>query len=453
MSNVLVKVEGASKKFCRSLKRSLWYGVQDVFADLNPFRANRSGVNSYSLSGRNELTSNPITITTNLTEAECLRPDEFWAVNHVSFELRRGECIGLIGHNGAGKTTLLKMLNGLIKPDRGRIEMRGRVGALIALGAGFNPVLTGRENVYVNGSVLGLSKKEIDAKFDEIVQFSGLEEFIDMPVQSYSSGMQVRLGFAVATAIEPNILLIDEVLAVGDASFRSKCINVIKRLQNRGVAIILVSHDMHNILRYCQSGLYLKHGQVVAAGSIDAVTAEYRQDQDAVAAEFDVSHPMHSGHVPVVEGFELGKVYAVDCDGRRRKELSANSPVILALPVTYKERPNDRVEVELAIDDPSGLLYHEISFPLELPATASGGSLEIHIRIDQLPLTDTKLIVGVAVWIPGQRVLLGWSRNNQFRFQGNRSSPGRIAIPASWKVVARMDGKNRGTHESNGLPA
>jgi lipopolysaccharide transport system ATP-binding protein len=121
MSDVLVKVEGASKRFCRSLKRSLWYGVQDVFADLNPFGANGSGVNSYSLSGRNQVTSNPITITTNPTEAEGLRLDEFWAVNNVSFELRRGECIGLIGHNGAGKTTLLKMLNGLIKPDKGRI--------------------------------------------------------------------------------------------------------------------------------------------------------------------------------------------------------------------------------------------------------------------------------------------------------------------------------------------
>jgi len=446
MFDVLVKVEGASKKFCRSLKRSLWYGVQDVFADLNPFRANGSAVNSCSLSGRKRITSNPI--TTKPTETECLRPDEFWAVNNVSFELRRGECIGLIGHNGAGKTTLLKMLNGLIKPDKGRIEMRGRVGALIALGAGFNPILSGRENVYVNGSVLGLSRKEIDAKFDEIVDFSGLEEFIDMPVQSYSSGMQVRLGFAVATAIEPNILLIDEVLAVGDASFQSKCVNVIKRLQNRGVAIILVSHDIHSILRYCQSGLYLKHGQVVAVGPIDAVTAEYRQDQDAAAAEFDVSHPMHSGHVPVVDGFELGKVYALDCVGRRQETLSADSPVILALRVKYKERPYNRVEVELAIDDELGLLYNIISPPLELPAMASEDCLEIRMRIDQLPLTDTKLTVGVAVWTPGHGVLLGWSRNNQFRFHGNSSSPGRIAIPASWRLLFLRDEKNIGTDES-----
>ena len=428
MSDVLVKVEGVSKKFCRSLKRSLWYGVQDVFADLNPFRANGSVASRNSLLGRNQ-TATPI-------KAERLRPNEFWAVENVSFELQRGECIGLIGHNGAGKTTLLKMLNGLIKPDNGRIEMRGRVGALIALGAGFNPILTGRENVYVNGSVLGLSSKEIDSKFDEIVAFSELKEFIDMPVQSYSSGMQVRLGFAVATAIEPDILLIDEVLAVGDASFQTKCINVIKSLQRKGVAIILVSHDMYNILRYCHTGLYLQHGQVAAAGTIDAVTARYLQDQDALTDNFDVSHPMHSGHVPVVQGFELGKLHALDCAGRRRETLSAGDPVILALPITYKQRPNDKVEVELAINDLTGLLYQTISPPLELPAKASDGSLEIHIRLDLLPLTATKLTIGVVVWSMGQETLLGWSRNNQFLFNGENSSPGRLAIPASWQIAA-----------------
>ena len=452
MSDVLVKVEGVSKKFCRSLKRSLWYGVQDIFADLNPFRGNGSPVKSFPLLGRSQVgctlnTNNAtesatpainIAMSDNSRKVEGLRPDEFWAVNNVSFELRRGECLGLIGGNGAGKTTLLKMLNGLIKPDEGRIEMRGRVGALIALGAGFNPILTGRENVYVNGSVLGLSRKEIDARFDEIVDFSGLEEFIDMPIQSYSSGMQVRLGFAVATAIEPNVLLIDEVLAVGDASFHSKCINVIKSLQKRGVAIILVSHDMHNILRYCQWGVYLKRGQVAAAGPIDAVTADYRQDQDGVAGKLDVSHPMHSGHVPVMKDFELGKVYALDCAGRQRETLSADNPVILALPVKYKERPHDRVEVELAIDDGSGLLYQTISPPLELPVTTSDNSLEIRIRIDRLPLTATKLTVGVAVWSIGQDMLLGWSRNNQFLFQGESSSPGRLALPASWHIAVRQ---------------
>jgi lipopolysaccharide transport system ATP-binding protein len=192
---VLVKVEGVSKKFCRDLKRSLWYGVKDISSEL--FGAKKNGQ---------------------------LRPKEFWAVDDVSFELRRGECLGLIGHNGAGKSTLLKMLNGLIKPDKGTITMHGRIGALIELGSGFNPILTGRENIYNNGSVLGFSRKEIDAKFDSIVEFAELSEFIDTPVQNYSSGMKVRLGFAVAAQMEPDVLLIDEVLAVGDIGFSFKCL-------------------------------------------------------------------------------------------------------------------------------------------------------------------------------------------------------------------------------------
>ncbi|MEI8078291.1 MAG: ATP-binding cassette domain-containing protein, partial [bacterium] len=159
MSDVLVSVDQVSKKFCRSLKKSLWYGVRDVASEI--------------LGG-------------NQRERE-LRTGEFWAVKDVSFELKRGECLGLIGRNGAGKTTLLRMLNGLIKPDHGRITMRGRIGALIALGAGFNPVLTGRENIYVNGSVLGLAKREIDEKIGEIIDFAEIGEFIDTPVQNYSS--------------------------------------------------------------------------------------------------------------------------------------------------------------------------------------------------------------------------------------------------------------------------
>jgi lipopolysaccharide transport system ATP-binding protein len=161
-----------------------------------------------------------------------------------------------MGRNGAGKTTLLKMLNGLIKPDRGRIELRGRVGALISLGAGFNPILTARENIYVNGSVLGFSRNEINRKFDAIVDFAEIEEFIDTPVQNYSSGMKVRLGFAVAAQMEPDVLLIDEVLAVGDAGFRVKCFNTIRSIASNSL-IILVSHQMHQIARSSTCALLL----------------------------------------------------------------------------------------------------------------------------------------------------------------------------------------------------
>jgi len=233
MSESLIKVENVSKKFCRSLKKSLWYGMKDLGRELI---GRTHGGN------------------------DDLRPDEFWAVKDVSFELKRGECLGLIGRNGAGKTTLLRMLNGLIKPDKGRIEMRGRVGALIALGAGFNPILTGRENIYVNASVLGLKKKEIDAKFDEIVEFAELGDFIDSPVQSYSSGMAVRLGFAIAITIRPDILLIDEVLAVGDLSFQKKAYTAISNILKHA-AVIFVSHSVSQITKVSNRAMLLKKGR------------------------------------------------------------------------------------------------------------------------------------------------------------------------------------------------
>ena len=230
---VLVKVEGLSKKFCKDLKTSLWYGVKDLVSQVSGNKEN-----------------------------ETLRPKEFWALKDINFELRRGECLGLIGHNGAGKSTLLKILNGLINPDQGKVTMLGRVGALIELGAGFNPILTGRENIYNNGAVLGFTRKEIDAKVEEIIDFSEIREFIDMPVQNYSSGMKVRLGFAVAAQMEPDVLIIDEVLAVGDVGFRFKCLNAIGKLM-KTTAIIFVSHSMPNIYRICNEVMLLNEGQNV----------------------------------------------------------------------------------------------------------------------------------------------------------------------------------------------
>jgi len=234
----LITVENVSKKFCRDLKKSLWYAVKDIAGEITG-RGN----------ARDEL-----------------RSGEFWSVNDVSFELRRGECLGLIGPNGAGKSTLLKMLNGLIKPDRGRIRMRGRVGALIELGAGFNPILTGIENIYVNGAVLGFTKEEINKKLDSIIDFSELKDFIETPVQNYSSGMKVRLGFAVAAQMEPDILIVDEVLAVGDIGFRTKCFNAMNEIA-KNAAVILVSHSMPDVARVANHIFVIDRGTSVYNGA------------------------------------------------------------------------------------------------------------------------------------------------------------------------------------------
>jgi lipopolysaccharide transport system ATP-binding protein len=236
MGETLIKVDGLSKKFCRSLKKSMWYGMRDIGSELLGRRRGADGV---------------------------LRQEEFWAVKDISFELKRGDCLGLIGHNGAGKTTLLRMLNGLIKPDQGRIEMRGKVGALIALGAGFNPVLTGRENIYVNAAVLGMNKRHVDGKIDEIIDFAEVREFINSPVQTYSSGMNVRLGFAVAAIlIEPDILFLDEVLAVGDIGFAIKCLNTVRRISNKS-AVVFVSHNMQQVSWFSTRVMVMDHGSVV----------------------------------------------------------------------------------------------------------------------------------------------------------------------------------------------
>jgi len=257
---VLVRVNNISKKFCRSLKKSLWYGMQDIGSELTGRKYDRE-----------------------------LRPDEFWSVKDVSFELRRGECLGLIGRNGAGKTTLLRMLNGLIKPDKGSIEINGKIGGLIALGAGFNPILTGRENIYVNGSILGLSKAEIEAKFEEIIEFAEIGEFIDAPVQTYSSGMSVRLGFAVAVVlIKPDVLLLDEVLAVGDMGFVLKCFRKIDLLIPN-CAVIFVSHSMPQVSRIATDIALLEKGQPVYQGK------NVSEGIDLYYSKFDVIPSFYAG--------------------------------------------------------------------------------------------------------------------------------------------------------------
>lgn len=210
------------------------------------------------------------------SRSEQLRHNEFWAVDDVSFELRKGETLGIIGPNGSGKTTLLKMLNGIFWPDKGKITIKGRVGALIAVGAGFHPLLTGRENIYINAAILGMSKQEVDAKFDEIVDFADIGDFLDSPVKHYSSGMFVRLGFAVAVHCKPEILLVDEVLAVGDTSFRRKSSERMKALLESGeTSIILISHDMHAIKAISDRAILLYNGQMKAFGSVGDVIAQY----------------------------------------------------------------------------------------------------------------------------------------------------------------------------------
>lgn len=200
---------------------------------------------------------------------------EFWALKDVSFEVKRGEALGIIGPNGAGKSTILKILSGILRPNKGQMKVNGRLSALIEVSAGFHPDLTGRENIYLNGSILGMKKNEIEKKFDEIVEFSGISEFIDTPVKRYSSGMNARLGFSVAAHINPDILLVDEVLSVGDLQFQQKCIDKMLSLKKGGMPIIFVSHNLQAVQMLCNKGILLRIGQIVKEGNVDIVLKEY----------------------------------------------------------------------------------------------------------------------------------------------------------------------------------
>jgi lipopolysaccharide transport system ATP-binding protein len=206
--------------------------------------------------------------------------EEFYALKDVSFQITKGDIVGIIGKNGAGKSTLLKILSQITKPTKGRIEINGRIASLLEVGTGFHPELTGRENIYLNGTILGMSRKEVKSKFDEIVEFSGIEKFIDTPVKHYSSGMYVRLAFAVAAHLEPEILIIDEVLAVGDAEFQKKCLGKMQDVANQGRTVLFVSHHLGSIRQLCNKGILIEHGEVKKTGNIEDVIQDYQKTEE-----------------------------------------------------------------------------------------------------------------------------------------------------------------------------
>ncbi len=247
--DTVIAVDHVSKKYCKVLRQSMFYGLQDI------------GRNMCGLSSRSEK----------------LRKSEFWAVDDVSFEVKKGESVGLVGPNGSGKSTLLKLLNGIFWPDKGKITVKGNVGALIEVGAGFHPLLTGRENIYINAAIMGMTKKQVDEKFDDIIKFAEIGDFIDAPVKSYSSGMFVRLGFAVAVHSEPDILLVDEVLAVGDAVFRNKCYRKMNEIkESKSTSIIYVSHDLFTVEKFCDTGVLLFKGKSQPKNEIHTVISDYQ---------------------------------------------------------------------------------------------------------------------------------------------------------------------------------
>jgi lipopolysaccharide transport system ATP-binding protein len=255
------------------------------------------------------------------------RAEMIWALKDVSFEIKRGEVVGIIGRNGAGKSTLLKILSRITEPTEGYADIYGRVGSLLEVGTGFQPELTGRENIFLNGSILGMKHAEIKKKFDEIVAFAEVEKFIDTPVKHYSSGMYVRLAFAVAAYLDPEILLVDEVLAVGDAAFRKKCLGKMDDVARQGRTVLFVSHDMTNITTLCRQAILLGAGRVLRTGSAPAVIADYLAEQstDRACAEWTLDQ---------APGDELVKLTKVEVSGNDRGSIGSfnlSEPINLSM--------------------------------------------------------------------------------------------------------------------------
>lgn len=287
-------------------------------------------------------------------DAAQLKGQEFWAVKDLSFALKKGESMGIIGPNGSGKSTTLKLLSGILRPDRGDYEVKGRLSALIEVGAGFHPDLTGRENVYLNGSILGMTRKEVQSKFNDIVEFAGVEEFIDTPVKRYSSGMAVRLGFAVAAFIEPEVLLVDEVLAVGDTEFRNRCHHRMAQMLKKGVTMILVSHNLNEVKNLCDTTLMLWKGEKVTEGPTAKVLEEYYH-RVVEMIELDEQRRAHR-----VDGgseqspLEVTGLRFLDRNGVPNDNFFTGDPMTIRIEYESRrriERPMLSVEIEWAADD------------------------------------------------------------------------------------------------------
>jgi ABC-type polysaccharide/polyol phosphate transport system ATPase subunit len=313
------------------------------------------------------------------------RPAEIVALRHVSFRVEPGSAVGLVGRNGSGKTTLLRLISGIIKPTSGRVDVGGRVGSLLELGAGFHPDLTGRENVFLNGSIHGLKRAYVREQLDEIVAFAGLEEFIDLPVRTYSSGMYMRLGFAIAAHIDADLLLLDEVFAVGDEQFQRKCFGKIFEFKQRGGTIVFVSHDASAVERLCDRAILLRDGSVEFDGPTHDAIVRYRQllagDRDPAERAAGLNE-WGSGEARIDEVEVLGP------EGQPREQLLAGESLAVRVRIVAREPlPAPRLSLELR--DSSGLLIAGTGrSTAELGWDDDTTELGARFEVDQLPLAD-----------------------------------------------------------------
>jgi lipopolysaccharide transport system ATP-binding protein len=358
-----------------------------------------------------------------------------WALKNVSFELKQGEVLGVVGRNGAGKSTLLKILSRITDPTSGYAEIRGRVSSLLEVGTGFHQELSGRDNVYLNGTILGMKKKEIDAKFDEIVAFSEVEKFLDTPVKRYSSGMRVRLAFSVAAHLEPEILIIDEVLAVGDAAFQKKCLNKMEGVAKQGRTVLFVSHNMGMVSELCSKCLLLSNGEVAEIGETKDIVSKYVSEY-SVSGQIDLTHwsENRTGNGPM----RILNLRSENNSGNTTSQFAFGEPISFKIGV--KGQAGLECIIGLSIRDALGHLILHFSnlddkFSIVLPSTES----EIHMRIDDNVLNEGTYYV--TVFLGDGFNLMNDRVQNCLSFEVQTATKGRVVcnsavhLPATWDSI------------------
>jgi lipopolysaccharide transport system ATP-binding protein len=316
---------------------------------------------------------------------------QFWALKDVSFDVKHGEVIGIIGRNGAGKSTLLKILSRITEPTEGRARLRGRVSSLLEVGTGFHPELTGRENIYLNGAILGMRKAEIDRKFDEIVAFAETEQFLDTPVKRYSSGMHVRLAFAVAAHLEPEILIIDEVLAVGDQEFQKKCLGRIQQVsQGDGRTVLFVSHNIGAVRNLCDRAVYLRNGSVVEVGEADAVVDTYLNSTISAEEKDLLKRPRFPGLTATFTGFSA-------LPGPDKERIYCGAEAIFEFHLDVKE-PLKNACIGLMLNSDKG--YRVLNFYSRLEkhgVTLNPGKQVVRCKVEGLPLRHGRYMADIEI--------------------------------------------------------
>jgi lipopolysaccharide transport system ATP-binding protein len=361
------------------------------------------------------------------------RDAELWALRDVSMHLEAGESVGLIGHNGAGKTTALKLLAGITRPTRGQARTRGRVASLINLGAGFHPELTGRENVLLNGVILGLTRREVRRRFDEIVAFAELEAYLDTPVKRYSSGMYARLGFAVAAHVDPDVLLVDEVLSVGDVAFQEKSIRKMLSFRERGRAILFVSHNLSAVEMMCPRCVWLDHGEIRLAGPTPSVVQAYLESVDAalVASAGAPGIADHGEGAVVVE-----QAFVLDADGRPKTDFDYGDGCTIRLRCLSRQ-DQASLTCTLTVRGDYGPLFASSSQPLSVRR----GPLSLQCRLRELPLLPGLYRVEVAFGLGMPETVAAFRVTTDLAAFGSdspvgatKSRGGFLAVPYTWRL-------------------